>query len=168
MTLVRIAVRLAAVFALASVVVNVYPAQALTVSDGKETSYATDLRSVTLKRSSAPHRLVWTTRTWGAWKSKALRVTNNLDLSLDVTGTSAADYVVEVYSDFTFNSLYCELQRPSGKVIRQAHVSRPDDRSVTCSFSTEGLHLERLRWRASIHWSLVGDVAPNSDWARGA
>ena len=163
----RAAVRLAAVAAMVAIVLTAASALALSVSDGKETSYALDIRTVKLVKPKA-HTFTWTTRTWGTWGwKKGPSGAFPLTLSLDVTGTSAVDDVVKIYYDTYSKAPYCELRKPSGKLLDEGTLRRPDTSSVACTFSTKGLTFQRLHWRATIQLGVTVDAAPNSGWAKG-
>jgi len=143
-------------------------AMARSVRDGREYGTRYDIRYTKLVRP-APHTLLWTIRTWGAWK-RAPSPQAPLTLQLDTIGTKAPDYTVAIFTDK--KGQHCELRHPTQKVIRQGTVRRPDHHTATCRFSTKGIRFKRLHWKASefIRFTLGGaeiDSAPNSGWING-
>jgi hypothetical protein len=145
-------------------------AMASSVRDGKEFGTRYDIRYAKLVRP-APHTLMSTIRTWGAWK-RAPSSQSPLTLQLDTSGTTSPDDTVAIFTDPHKNGQYCELRHPSQKVIRQGTLRRPDRHTATCRVSTKGIRFKRLHWKASmfIRLSLAGpviDYAPNSGWING-
>lgn len=159
-----------AILALVGATLSPTVAMASSVRDGKEYATRYDIRYTKLVRP-APHTLLWTIRTWGTWK-KAPSSQSPLTLQLDTSGTTAPDYTVAIFTDPHKNGQYCELRRPTQKVIRQGMLRRPDRSTATCRFSTKGIRFKRLHWKASmfIRLTLAGPViddAPNSGWIDG-
>ena len=164
--------RACSVITLAVVVAALAPtvAVASSVTDAKEYGTTYDIRYTKLVRP-APHTLVWTIRTWGAW-NRAPSPQSPLTLQLDTSGTTAPDYTVAIFTDPYKHGQYCELRQPNQKVIRQGTLRRPDRHTATCRFSTKGVRFKRLHWKASmfIRLTLGGpiiDDAPNSGWING-
>jgi hypothetical protein len=164
----------AVVVTITVLVVNTDGALAKTISDPNESSITQhDVRSTSLTKPGAGH-LSWKVVTWDTWASKTIVPPSGgpLTLYLDMKGTKAADYRVEVQwaSVAGGGVLSCMLEKADGASIGHGDVSRPSRSSVKCLFPTSNLTKDKTtRWRVETapSFGLQDDKAPNSGWIRG-